>query len=1265
MAAQAFIEQGDALVKLNKTDEAVVQYKKGLAIFENASDALGAAEMFAKIGDAYQPAHRIPEAVAGFEENLRRLRAGLGNVDEPRIQYALLSLGACWQEAGEYARAVPYYEDGLMMKRRLIKGDDLEVANTLNNYAFCLNSLGKNAEAVNKCEEALAIRRRVIKEDDGYVASLLFDDACYLTSLNRQAEALLKHEECLAIRRRLFTSDHDDIAECLLRIASCLAVQGKFNEALPRAEEALAMRRRLFKGDHASLSDALGDNAYYLDNLGRSAEALAIHEESLAMRLRLYKGDHTETAAELDTFAFCLMNLGRYAEALQKLKEAHAMNTRLFQGDSLGVVINLANQAQMLNKLEHSSDALAKSDQALAMARRMFKGDHDTIAKLLATAGECLTSLGRDLEATFNYDISLKMYRRLYAGDQVFEAEVLEKLAWSLHFTGQRDLGFVKFKESLAMYRRLFNGDHPAIATLLRKMPLFYEPYEHGRDKDALSNCEEALAMYRRLYKEPNPLLASCLRDVGYFLSKLDMNSEALHKLEEALAMERSLKKGDHPVLVDELLDIADILVKLKRNADALARGDEALAMGNRFAQTSSEYHTSQMLSRLARYLNANGRREDALKTLRTAEKNLRRLGDSKGLEYTMVGESLLDIGGREFAGQALLLLTKSVDIKENSNPDSANISVQGQMLYKERRLGTPDTERKLQKACFLANEPIQQFGFLERARAGTSLNIITQSTRNTLLSARAAAVARHDEPLTKEIDTLPAKISALQSKISQLVTLRDRIPSRQDHDDEGRKQEMSRLAEELGITCRASNDAIQRRAQIIREYARLAADANLYKLVASARAEEVQATLQTDELVLAYNFSYKESYCIFVPPAGGAILAFELHWKDGAIVTGPDLKSLVSAYITLIKEAAREKREAPSDLAVATNRGLPEGTPPRAIPGKASDRGAALFEGLIPEEIWKEIKNCKRVYVVPDGPLHLLPMESLITKRADKLADCEYWLDSGPPIVYVPSGSVLKVLKERHDAQKKELLPFDMLAMGDPVLPKAAASRPTESMPASAPAGAASRPTREFLYKLDPLPGSKREIETIERSLASTRKVKTLLGENATKTEVAKFGPQARVLHFATHHIPYATDSVNLSTLILSPARDGSDEGLLTMADLVDPWRGTLPNCELVVLAGCSTGKGEYLNNEGMYAIPMGFFFAGAPAVVSTLWPVDDASTADFMADFYKQWLSPKDINNNPPSKIDAFTAARKLLKKAHPEPYFWAPFIMMGDPR
>jgi CHAT domain-containing protein len=58
-----------------------------------------------------------------------------------------------------------------------------------------------------------------------------------------------------------------------------------------------------------------------------------------------------------------------------------------------------------------------------------------------------------------------------------------------------------------------------------------------------------------------------------------------------------------------------------------------------------------------------------------------------------------------------------------------------------------------------------------------------------------------------------------------------------------------------------------------------------------------------------------------------------------------------------------------------------------------------------------------------------------------------------------------------------------------------------------------------------------------------------------------------------------------------------------------------------VVVLSGCATGDGSTLRGEGVLGLAYGFLANGSGAVVASLWPVEDASTARLMNDFYRAY--------------------------------------------
>ena len=68
------------------------------------------------------------------------------------------------------------------------------------------------------------------------------------------------------------------------------------------------------------------------------------------------------------------------------------------------------------------------------------------------------------------------------------------------------------------------------------------------------------------------------------------------------------------------------------------------------------------------------------------------------------------------------------------------------------------------------------------------------------------------------------------------------------------------------------------------------------------------------------------------------------------------------------------------------------------------------------------------------------------------------------------------------------------------------------------------------------------------------------------------------------------------------------------------------------------------------------GFLYAGARSLLLSLWDVNDRSTSVFMQTFYQSWL-------NGLSKSEALRQAIHKVRAEEPHPYFWAPFLLVGN--
>ena len=77
----------------------------------------------------------------------------------------------------------------------------------------------------------------------------------------------------------------------------------------------------------------------------------------------------------------------------------------------------------------------------------------------------------------------------------------------------------------------------------------------------------------------------------------------------------------------------------------------------------------------------------------------------------------------------------------------------------------------------------------------------------------------------------------------------------------------------------------------------------------------------------------------------------------------------------------------------------------------------------------------------------------------------------------------------------------------------------------------------------------------------------------------------------------------------------------------------------------------------DELHGLMRGFLYAGAPSLVASLWAANDISTAEFMGEMYSRISLGE-------TKRQAIRAAQLAIKDAYGHPYYWAPFVLMGNP-
>ena len=174
---------------------------------------------------------------------------------------------------------------------------------------------------------------------------------------------------------------------------------------------------------------------------------------------------------------------------------------------------------------------------------------------------------------------------------------------------------------------------------------------------------------------------------------------------------------------------------------------------------------------------------------------------------------------------------------------------------------------------------------------------------------------------------------------------------------------------------------------------------------------------------------------------------------------------------------------------------------------------------------------------------------------------------------------------------------------------------------------------------------------------IAKLKKGKVFQGVSASESSFKRFSGDYKILHLAMHGFVNQANPM-LAYLLFSQPEDSLEDGKLYAYELYDMF---LP-AELIVLAACETGDGQYVQGEGVMSLSRAFRYAGCPSMISSLWKADGRSTSDLMTYLYEELYEEK-------SKSKALQSAKiTFLKEATPDlihPYYWANHILIGDPK
>ncbi len=874
----------------------------------------------------------------------------------------------------------------------------------------------------------------------------------------------------------------------------------------------------------------------------------------------------------------------------------------------------------------------------------------DALVKALALGG---SSASAETQSLARRAVEIKEGTRGPEGRQT--ALSLVNLALVLRESGAYAEARPLFERARRILEKPDKAGDPALLACINNLAQLLQ--SSGELDEARKLFERVLAVRERSLGPEDALVAKSLNNLSMLLMDLDDPRAALPLARRALEVRERKLRPEDPLLASSLNNLGWILHSVGDFAAARPLYERALKI-REAVLTPDHPFLASTLENLALVLAETGHPSDTAKALALHERALEMRRRSLGPSHPLVARSLHHIArarirsGDLAAGVEAALVAEAIG-REHLRSMAREMSDREALLYREARdlasARTSGLDLAL-SAAWKMNDP----GAASR-------------TWDSLVRSRAAI-----------LDELAARRRGVDSSNPETQQLwREHLEAAERHAN----VRIRGPGDEPPAAYRQLLDDLRGRMEEA-EQALAARSATFRKKQASDRAGLAQAAAEL--------------------PAGSALVAFARHEIDGGeyvafvfragekdpcvvpIGAAGEVDALVAAWGEEAAHGAlrplRSKEEAESAYRSA---------------------GEALRR-TVWDPVASRIGDARRVFIVPDGSLHLVSLAALPASGPNS---AKYLVETGP---------VLQYLSAERDLAETTLRPArgkSLLAVGGPAFDaspahgEASETSPLEVASVGAFRGAALDVIDLRSIRFEPLPASVEEVQQIA-SIWKARRADSgdaivLAGAEATETAFKRLAPGRGVIHLATHgffldgrsastiagtrgitrlkqkrvepkaeaqgeppaakvHSPLGLSGLAFAGANLRAATvRGEDDGILTTEEISAM---DLSSAEWVVLSACDTGAGKIQTGEGVLGLRRAFQTAGAGTLVLSLWPVEDRSAREWMHALYEAHLV--EALDAAASAHEASLAVLRARRErgGSTHPFYWAAFVAAG---
>ncbi|HEX2572562.1 MAG TPA: CHAT domain-containing tetratricopeptide repeat protein [Polyangia bacterium] len=1064
------------------------------------------------------------------------------------------------------------------------------------------------------------------------------DEAKRLYKEGQYGKAVPLAERALQIRGKAHGPNHPEVAECLHWLAESLRKSGNYAPVQSLLERALEIRESTLGKNHLDVAQSLSGLAFFYYSQGLFDKAKPLEQRALQIREAALGKNHPDVAKSLNNLAIYFYEQGAYERA-----EPLYLRALRIRETALGK--NHPDVAQSLNNLGNfykDQGFYAKAEplyqRALRIREDVLGKSHPDVAQTLNNLGTLYRRQGDFRRAEPLLLRALQIREDALGKDHSDVAHTLDTLAMLYNAQGAYAQAEPLFKRSIRIWETTLGSNHPSIAAPLNNLAWLYS--EQG-------NYDRAESLYQRVLRIQEATLGGNHPDVALVLNNLATiyHSEGLYAQAErlyhrAIEIQNAALGENNPDVATSLNNLAELYRTEGRYDQAEALHLHAIQIREE-ALGKSAPDVASSLNNLAQLYIAKGSYERA-EVLHHRALQIRET--ALGKNHPETAESLRNFALLQVArGQ----LASALPLMQHSFANS------------ERRLrGEAVTFSEVRLARFLSllqAEDQTHYNLLHGHPSDLAVLRLALTTALLRKGRSAAEIADASRTIYRNLEPEAREtfqgLRVLRTQFSSLSLAGPENLSPAAY--QIRLQTLETQAEALEAELAAHSAFFRAQKQfpgpddiISRVSAALPPDGALVELVAFSASPVVPPPNMPPSKV----------------PSIPTYLAL-------ALLPSGDIRAVDLGAAEVIDGAVRRLR-----LALSSSQAE------NYLPA-AQELYRLIFRPLQPL-----LGAQRRLFIAPDGQLHLVPF--------DALHDGTRFLAEAFDITYLTSGKDLVPKTEEASPGRS------VVVLADPDFGGRSSTPAGQRGEASAPPATLSLLERsaslESFFAQDrsgltgetwePLLGTRLEAEAIHKVLPQAR---LLLGPAATKQALLEVAAP-NILHIATHGfflgdtagppgarsrqsvgvpetVPPAqllSDPLLRSGLVLAGAQAastsasdaGSDRVKATLATALELAGLNLWGTELVVLSACDTGRGEVKPGQGVYGLRRAFTVAGAETLVTSLWKVNDQTTHEFMKDFYEGLTAGR-------GRAEALREAMRRMRKRHEHPYYWAPFILVGN--